>query len=249
MLLPLLVAGVLEAFGSLRTASSLRRPPRGLSGHVVLLGLGKIGTRVLVHLRELGIPVVCVEEDPDARGIPVARRLHVPVVLGDVTDEGVLEAAKISRSRGLLALTSIDTTNLEAALYARSLKPNLRVTVRLFDDEFATAVYRTLRTAHPQAITRSRSVSHLAGPSFAVAMMGGRSWARSRSNGRCSCSPRSRSPGIPNWRAVRWNRRSARARGASWPWTWPRPGPPPPPARAPSSGTSTPATCSARRTA
>ncbi|WP_374230108.1 NAD-binding protein [Streptomyces sp. OfavH-34-F] len=172
MLLPLLVAGVLEAFGSLRTVSSLRRPPRGLSGHVVLLGLGKIGTRVLVHLRELGVPVVCVEEDPEARGIPVARRLHVPVVLGDVTDEGVLEAAKIGRSRGLLALTSADTTNLEAALYARSLKPNLRVTVRLYDDEFATAVYRTLRTAHPQAITRSRSVSHLAGPSFAAAMMG-----------------------------------------------------------------------------
>lgn len=172
MLLPLLVAGVLEAFGSLRTVSSLRRPPRGLSGHVVLLGLGKIGTRVLVHLRELGVPVVCVEEDPEARGIPVARRLHVPVVLGDVTDEGVLEAAKIGRSRGLLALTSADTTNLEAALYARSLKPNLRVTVRLFDDEFATAVYRTLRTAHPRAITRSRSVSHLAGPSFAAAMMG-----------------------------------------------------------------------------
>ncbi|GGT26083.1 potassium transporter TrkA [Streptomyces atratus] len=172
MLLPLLVAGVLEAFGSLRTASSLRRPPRGLSGHVVLLGLGKIGTRVLVRLRELGIPVVCVEDDPDARGIPVARRLHVPVVLGDVTQEGVLEAAKIQRSRALLALTSIDTTNLEAALYARSVKPDLRVALRLFDDEFATAVYRTLRTAHPQALTRSRSVSHLAAPAFAVAMMG-----------------------------------------------------------------------------
>ncbi|MFC9752455.1 potassium channel family protein [Streptomyces sp. NPDC056921] len=172
MLLPLLVAGVLEAFGSLRTASSLRRPPRGLSGHVVLLGLGKIGTRVLVRLRELGIPVVCVEDDPDARGIPVARRLHVPVVLGDVTQEGVLEAAKIQRSRALLALTSVDTTNLEAALYARSVKPDLRVALRLYDDEFATAVYRTLRTAHPQAVTRSRSVSHLAAPAFAVAMMG-----------------------------------------------------------------------------
>ncbi|MFB7555533.1 NAD-binding protein [Streptomyces brevispora] len=172
LLLPLLVAGVLEAFGSLRTVSSLRRPPRGLSGHVVLLGLGKIGTRVLVQLRELGIPVVCVEDDPDARGISVARRLRVPVVIGDVTQEGVLEAAKIQRSRALLALTSIDTTNLEAALYARSVKPNLRVTLRLFDDEFATAVYRTLRTAHPQALTRSRSVSHLAAPSFAVAMMG-----------------------------------------------------------------------------
>ncbi|MEI7033885.1 NAD-binding protein [Streptomyces pratensis] len=172
LLLPLLVAAVLEAFGTLRTASSLRRPPRGLSGHVVLLGLGKIGTRVLVRLRELDIPVVVVEEDPEARGIPLARSMHVPTVLGDVTQEGVLEAAKIHRAHALLALTSIDTTNLEATLYARSVKPDLRVALRLYDDEFATAVYRTLRTAHPQALTRSRSVSHLAAPSFAVAMMG-----------------------------------------------------------------------------
>ncbi|QNE76335.1 potassium transporter TrkA [Streptomyces finlayi] len=172
MLLPLLVAAVLETFGSLRTTSSLRRPPRGLSGHVVLLGLGKIGTRVLVRLRELNIPVVVVEEDPEARGIPLARSLHVPTVIGDVTQEGVLEAAKIHRAGALLALTSIDTTNLEAALYARSVKPDLRVVLRLYDDGFADAVYRTLRTAHPQALTRSRSVSHLAAPSFAGAMMG-----------------------------------------------------------------------------
>ncbi|MFD4024731.1 NAD-binding protein [Streptomyces sp. NPDC058576] len=172
LLLPLLIAAVLEAFGTLRTATSLRRPPRGLSGHVVLLGLGKIGTRVLVRLRELDIPVVVVEEDPDARGIPLARSMHVPTVIGDVTQEGVLEAAKIRRAHALLALTSIDTTNLEAALYARSVKPDLRVALRLYDDEFATAVYRTLRTAHPGALTRSRSVSHLAAPSFAVAMMG-----------------------------------------------------------------------------
>ncbi|MFH9757733.1 NAD-binding protein [Streptomyces anulatus] len=172
LLLPLLLAAVLEAFGTLRTASSLRRPPRGLSGHVVLLGLGKIGTRVLVRLRELDIPVVVVEEDPEARGIPLARSMHVPTVIGDVTQEGVLEAAKIRRARALLALTSIDTTNLEAALYARSVKPDLRVALRLYDDEFATAVYRTLRTAHPGALTRSRSVSHLAAPAFAGAMMG-----------------------------------------------------------------------------
>lgn len=172
LLLPVLLAAVLEALGTFRTASSLRRPPRGLSGHVVLLGLGKIGTRVLARLRELGIPVVCVEEDPEARGIPLARRLRVPTVVGDVTDEGVLEAAKIHRAHALLALTSVDTTNLEAALYARSVKPNVRVALRLYDDTFATAVYRTLRAAHPQALTRSRSVTTLAAPAFAGAMMG-----------------------------------------------------------------------------
>ncbi|MFD3515993.1 NAD-binding protein [Streptomyces sp. NPDC058657] len=172
LLLPLLVAGVLEALGTFRNSSLLRRPPRGLSGHVVLLGLGKIGTRVLVRLRDVGIPVVCVESDPQARGIALARRLRVPVVLGDVTEEGVLEAAKTHRAHALLALTSSDTTNLEAVLYARTVKPDLRAALRLYDDDFATAVYRTLRTAHPRALTRSRSVSTLAAPSFAGAMMG-----------------------------------------------------------------------------
>ncbi|WP_369242687.1 NAD-binding protein [Streptomyces sp. R21] len=172
LLLPVLLAAVLEALGTFRSGSALRRPPRGLSGHVVLLGLGKIGTRVLARLRELQIPVVCVEADPEARGLALARRLRVPVVLGDVTQEGVLEAAKIQRAHALLALTSADTTNLEAVLYARTVRPDLRVVLRLYDDDFATAVYRTLRAAHPAALTRSRSVSHLAAPAFAGAMMG-----------------------------------------------------------------------------
>ncbi|MBO8183927.1 NAD-binding protein [Streptomyces spirodelae] len=172
VLLPLLVAGALEALGAFRSASALRRPPRGLSGHVVLLGLGKIGTRVLAQLRDLEIPVVCVEESPEARGVALARRLRVPTVIGDVTQEGVLEAAKVHRAHSLLALTSSDTTNLEAALYARTVKANLRVALRLYDDDFAAVVFRTLRAAHPDALTRSRSVSHLAAPAFAGAMMG-----------------------------------------------------------------------------
>ncbi|MEU4080223.1 potassium transporter TrkA [Streptomyces venezuelae] len=172
VLLPLLIAGALEALGAYRSATALRRPPRGLSGHVVLLGLGRVGTRVLVQLHELGVPVVCVEDDPEARGVAHARTLRVPVVLGDVTQEGVLESAKIHRARALLALTSADTTNLEAALYARTLTPDLLVALRLYDDDFASTVYRTLRAAHPDALTRSRSVSTLAAPAFATAMMG-----------------------------------------------------------------------------
>ncbi|MEV6564295.1 NAD-binding protein [Streptomyces kronopolitis] len=172
LLLPVLVAAAFEGLGTFRSASALRRPPRGLSGHVVLLGLGKVGTRVLARLHERGIPVVCIEADPEARGIALARRLRVPTVLGDVTQEGVLEAAMIGRAASLLALSSADTTNLEAALYARSVTPGLRVTLRLFDDRFATAVYRTLRAAHPGALTRSRSTSFLAAPAFAGAMMG-----------------------------------------------------------------------------
>ncbi|GAA3041207.1 hypothetical protein GCM10020000_19880 [Streptomyces olivoverticillatus] len=130
------------------------------------------GARVLARLRELNIPVVCVERDPQARGVALARSLRVPTVIGDVTEEGVLEAAKIADSRTLLALTSSDTTNLEAVLYARAVKPDVRVVMRLYEDRFANAVYRTLRDSQPQASTRSRSVSYLVAPAFAGAMMG-----------------------------------------------------------------------------
>ncbi|MEH6375199.1 NAD-binding protein [Streptomyces sp. KLMMK] len=172
LLLPLLVAAALEGLGTFRSASALRRPRRGLSGHVVLLGLGKIGTRVLARLRELGIPVVCVERDPQARGVALARSLRVPTIIGDVTEEGVLDAAKVGQSGTLLALTSSDITNLEAVLYARAVNPGVRVVMRLYDDRFAKAVYRTLRASHPRAWTRSRSVSFLVAPAFAGAMIG-----------------------------------------------------------------------------
>ncbi|MET7638614.1 NAD-binding protein [Streptomyces sp. NPDC005438] len=172
MILPLLIAVVLESYGAFRRAAALPGPPRGLSNHVVLLGLGKVGTRVLSRLLELHVPVVCIERDPEARGVALARAQRVPTLFADVTEEGVLEEAKLGRARALLAATSDDGTNLETALYARQLKPGLRVAMRLFDDEFASTVYRTLRDTYQGAQTRSRSVSALAAPAFAGAMMG-----------------------------------------------------------------------------
>ncbi|QPP10525.1 potassium transporter TrkA [Streptomyces bathyalis] len=172
MLLPLLLAVVLESYGSFRKAAALPTPPRGMSGHVVLVGLGKVGKHVLERLLELNIPVVCIEQNDEARGIALARRRRVPTLIADVTEDGVLEEAKIKRSRALLALTSSDGINLEASLNARQIKPQLRVVMRLFDDDFAATVYRTLRDTYPGAQTRSRSVSALAAPAFAGAMMG-----------------------------------------------------------------------------
>ncbi|HEX5566165.1 MAG TPA: NAD-binding protein, partial [Streptomyces sp.] len=171
-LLPLLFAVVLESYGTFRQAATLPPPPRGIERHIVLLGLGKVGTRVLDRLLDMGIPVVCIERDAEARGMAVARARRVPTLIADVTEEGVLEEAGIARSRALLALTSDSGTNLEATLYARQVNPDLRVVMRLFDDEFAATVYRTLRDSYPGAQTRSRSVSALAAPAFAGAMMG-----------------------------------------------------------------------------
>jgi NhaA family Na+:H+ antiporter len=79
---------------------------------------------------------------------------------------GVVLGLVIGKTLGIFVGTYL------AVLYARTVKADLRVALRLYDDDFATAVYRTLRAVHPHPLTRSRSVSRLAAPAFAGAMTG-----------------------------------------------------------------------------
>ncbi|MFE5792957.1 NAD-binding protein [Streptomyces sp. NPDC056503] len=81
----------------------------------MLLSPGKVGARVPLRLREYDIPVVRVGQDPGACGVPLARDLGVPVMPGDITEGGVLEAARVHRTDALPAFTSSDTARSSAS--------------------------------------------------------------------------------------------------------------------------------------
>ncbi|MFJ9605069.1 NAD-binding protein [Kitasatospora sp. NPDC101176] len=162
---PVATAIAVEVLGSGRRGQP-RNPGAGTRDHVIVVGLGNVGTRVAAQLHELGVPVVCMERDPQARGIAAVRALGIPVVLGDGPFEEQLRRARLKHSRALVAVSGDDATNLEAALEARHGNPEVRVVVRLFDDDFAGHFYATLDNA------ASRSVSYLAAPAFAAALMG-----------------------------------------------------------------------------
>ncbi|MFF4120963.1 potassium channel family protein [Streptomyces sp. NPDC001714] len=170
--LPLVVAATMNATEAFRTASVNHPPDEDVTGHIVLVGLGMVGTRVLDRLRTTGHQVVAIERDPRARGVPLARELGVPLVLEDATAPGVLELARVRQCGSLLVLTRDDGQNLDIVMAVREANPEVRVVTRLYDDAFAATVQRTLRASYPDALTRSRSVSALAAPSFAAAMMG-----------------------------------------------------------------------------
>jgi Trk K+ transport system NAD-binding subunit len=166
-IIPLVTATVVDAVVSSRLATVLG-DPRPIAGHVVIVGLGTVGARVLEQLHDLGVPVVCVERDEKARGVSLARRIGVPIVFGDGSREDTLRAAYLGTSRALVAVTRDDVANLEAALHGRAMSAELRVVLRLFDSDFAERVQRNF------GITISRSVSYLAAPAFAAAMLGRR---------------------------------------------------------------------------
>jgi Trk K+ transport system NAD-binding subunit len=87
------------------------------------------------------------------------------VIIGDASRDDTLRAAYIGTSRALVTLSSHDVVNLEAALTARAVREDLLVVLRLFDNDFARLVERRFN------IDVSRSVSFLAAPAFAAAMV------------------------------------------------------------------------------
>jgi Trk K+ transport system NAD-binding subunit len=148
-----------------RLTGSLRDRPHPASGHVIVVGLGRVGGRVVAQLHDLGVDVVGIDRDPDASGVAMARRLGVHVVIGEIHREETLRAANLETSIALVSVTSSDEVNLEAALHARALREDLRIVLRLYDDDLAERVQKMIGN------TVSRSVSYLAAPAFAAAML------------------------------------------------------------------------------
>ncbi|MBO0785541.1 MAG: NAD-binding protein [Actinobacteria bacterium] len=159
--LPVVTAAVVGA----RLTGSLRGSGGPLSGHVIVAGLGQVGTRVVGQLYDLGVAVIGVDKNPEAAGTALARRLKVRVITGETHREETLRAAGITSCQSLVLATSSDTVNLETALVARGLAPRVRMVLRLGDDDLAARVQATIGG------TISRSPSYLAAPAFAAAML------------------------------------------------------------------------------
>ena len=159
--LPLVTAAIIGA--RIQDASNRTRQP--LSGHVVVAGLGSVGESIVGQLHDLGVDVVGIDKNAEAAGIPLARRLGIPVVIGETHREETLRAAGIGTCQAIVSVTDSDIVNLETALNARALAAAPRIVVRLYDDDLAERIQRTIGS------TVSRSTSYLSAPAFAAAVL------------------------------------------------------------------------------
>jgi Trk K+ transport system NAD-binding subunit len=134
-------------------------------GHIVVIGLGDVGTRVLRYLHERGLDVVAIEQSETSQGATHAEELGIPLIVGDPSHEDTLRRASVRNCRALLVLPDSDLTNVAAALHARKLQPGVRVVLRIFEHDLARRVEQAFD------LPISRSVSSLAAPVFAAALL------------------------------------------------------------------------------
>src|SRR5579864_893777 len=130
-------------------------------GHVVVCGCGSIGTGVIDLLLDFGKPLVVVEKNPDASLVERARDRGFDLLTGDASRDDTLDLCNLDAAHSLVALTNVDTLNLEIALGARARNPSMPIVLRIAEAAFAASIAR-----HFQFET-TFSVAALAAPVFA----------------------------------------------------------------------------------
>ncbi len=141
-----------------------------LRDHVIVVGLGLVGLRVVEALVDLGQSVIVLEADEDNRHLGLADSMGVPVVIGDSTVTSNLEAVNLSAARGVAVATSNDLANIETGLAIHDLlgerRDEIPIVLRIFDRQLAHTVETSLGFRYV------RSPSELSSPWFVGAALG-----------------------------------------------------------------------------
>ena len=109
----------------------------------------------------LGKPLVVVERAPDPAMIERARDQGFDLLTGDASRDDTLDLCNLGAAHSLVALTNVDTLNLEIALGGRVRNPDMPIVLRIADASFAASIAR-----HFQFET-TFSAEALAAPTFA----------------------------------------------------------------------------------
>lgn len=136
------------------------------NNHVIVLGIGHLGTRVVRQLVAMGFDVVAIDITERTGKTTELDQLGVPLVVGDGRLEITMEKAGIRKARALVVCTSNDQMNLEVTMRANLMNADLAVVVRMWDQTFSEVIRDRLGA---RAVL---SATNLAAPSFAAAALG-----------------------------------------------------------------------------
>jgi Trk K+ transport system NAD-binding subunit len=165
MLAGITLTGLFIAFGASLltrvqwvTMQGLR--PVHRRGHIVVCGAGSIGSGVIDLLLALDKRLVVIERAPDTTIVERAREQHFDLLTGDASRDTTLDLCNLAAAHSLIALTNVDTLNLEIALGARARNPTMPIVLRIAEASFAESIARHFE------FETTYSAAALAAPAF-----------------------------------------------------------------------------------
>lgn len=126
----LFTAGVVNRLIDRRLIAIVGRRCAPRRDHVIVVGLGQVGLRLCLLLRELRVPVLAIEVNRDADYVARARDYGLPVVIGRGGSSHLLRRVRTNRARALAAVTSDEIENIAIVVAAHACREDLRTLLR-----------------------------------------------------------------------------------------------------------------------
>ncbi len=159
-------AGVVDRLLDRRLTAMLgsRAVPR--KDHVVVVGLGNVGLRLCLLLRDLGVRVLAIDDDEANYNIARAKDNGIPVVIGEGGSHFLLRRLALKRARALAAVTSDEVENISIVGAALGIRDDLRVLLRAGRGEVANETQSLFK------LGIVRDVNRIGGTLLAAAALG-----------------------------------------------------------------------------
>src|SRR5690242_3797674 len=111
-----------------------------MRNHLIVCGLGHVGYRIAELLSHLGEPFTVITKGIRTEWQEIMKSRALRYVDGDARAESCLRAAGIQTARAILVVTDNDLVNIEIALDAQRIRPDIPIIVRVFDRYLADRV-------------------------------------------------------------------------------------------------------------
>ncbi len=143
---------------------SMDRSINKLRDHYIICAYGRVGRAAAKELSERGAAVVVVE--PHAELEPMLADSGVLYLVGDSTQEAILEEAGIRHAKGLICAVDSDAVNVYITLTARALNPELFIIARASSPESVDKLHRagSDRVVSPYVVSGVRMASMALNP-------------------------------------------------------------------------------------
>ena len=128
-------------------------------------GAERYALELLDHLATPDREVVAIELNAQGRFVEKAKALGIPVIIANARRTENLVKAGVMQAKAVIPCTDDELANLDIALDARELNPDLKIVMRMFDSDLARRIEKGF------GIHTAFSTSALAAPIFAAASM------------------------------------------------------------------------------
>jgi voltage-gated potassium channel len=129
------VSSAIDVFVGQRLLGALRQRRieetlKTMQNHFIVSGYGRIGQQIVRDILVRGEKCVVIDTDTEIQRDEFLMDENIPFIVGDATDDALLERAGVHRARGFVAALPSDADNVLAILTAKGLKEDLFIVAR-----------------------------------------------------------------------------------------------------------------------